>query len=80
MISSQSDIDKNLDMNIKTCQNAFQSYNQLLNEIKNALRTGNFNKNNLLIAMNNIDNIMAVNCLIVDKYYLKYSKIFKDDS
>ena len=69
---------KNLDTNIKTCQNAFQPYNHLLNEIKNSLRTGHFNRDNLVIRMTNIDDIVVVNCPIVDKYDTKYSKLFKD--
>ena len=69
---------KNLDMNIKTCQNAYQSYNHLLNEIKNSLRTGYFNRDNLVLTMANIDNIVVVNCPIVDKYDSKYNKHFKD--
>lgn len=35
---------KNLDMNIKSCQNTYQSYTHLLNEIKNSLRTGHFSR------------------------------------
>ena len=69
---------KNLDMNIKTCQNAYQSYNHLLNEIKNSLRTGYFNRDNLVLTMANIDNIVVVNCPIVDKYDSKYNNHFKD--
>ena len=65
-------------MNIKTCQNAYQSYNELLNEIKTSLRTGNFNRDNLALKMVNIDNIVVANCPIVDKYDTKYCKLFKD--
>ena len=66
---------KNLDMNIKSCQNAYQSYTHLLNEIKNSLRTGHFSRDNLTITMINIDNIVADNCPIVDKYYSIYSSV-----
>ena len=41
---------KNIDMNIKTCQNAYQSYNHLLNEIKTSLRTGHFKLVKLVIS------------------------------
>ena len=64
-------------MNIKTCQNAYQSYNELLNEIKTSLRTGHFNRDNLALTMANIDNIVVPNCPIVDKYDTKYNKLFK---
>ena len=69
---------KNLDMNIKTCQNSNQSYNELPNEIKTSLRSGHFNRNNLTLTMANIDNIVVANCPIADKYDKKYSKLFKD--
>ena len=67
---------KNLDMNIKTCQNAYQSYTHLLNKIKNSMRTGHFSRDNLTITITYIDNMVADNCPIVDKYYNKYDKIF----
>ena len=69
---------KNLDINIKTCQNAYQSYNELLNEIKTSLRTGHLNRDNLTLTMANIDNNVVANCPIVDKYNTKYHKLFKD--
>ena len=69
---------KNLDMNIKTCQNDYQSYNHFLNEIKNSLRTGYYSRDNLVLTMANIDSIVVVNCPIVDKYDSKYDKQFKD--
>ena len=68
---------KNLDINIKTCQNAYLSYNELLNEIKTCLRTGLLNRDNLILTMVKIDNIMVANCPIVDKYESKYHKLFK---
>ena len=64
-------------MNIKTCQNAYQSYTHLLNEIKNGTRTSHFSRDNLTLTMTNIDNMVADNCPIVDKYYAKYAKIFQ---
>ena len=68
---------KDLDINIKTCQNAYLSYNELLNEIKNSLRTGNFNRDNLTLTMTKIDNIAVSNCPIVDKFESKYHHIYK---
>ena len=68
---------KNIDMNIKSCQNAYQSYNHLLNEIKNCLRTGNLNRENPLLIMLNIDNISIDNCPpILDTFSNSYDKLF----
>ena len=68
---------KNLDINIKTCQNAYLSYNELLNEIKTSLRTGYLNRDILTLTMTKNDNIAVSNCPIVDKYETKYHKVFK---
>ena len=68
---------KNLEINIITCQNAYLSYNELLNDIKNSLRTGYLNRDNLTLTMVIIDNIAVSNSPIVDKYETEYHKVFK---
>ena len=65
---------KDLDLKIQNCQYAFQSYNHLLIMIKDAMRSGNFNKDTLINSMNNVDNYVADNSPIVDKYFKKYNE------
>ena len=67
---------KNLDMNIKSAQNAYQSYTHLLNEIKNSLRTGHFNRDNLTLKMTTLDDNIVDGTPPVDKYERNYNKIF----
>ena len=42
------------------------------------IRSGNYNPDTLFVTMNNIDNYVCDNSPIVDKYYIKYDKIFTD--
>ena len=67
---------QSLDMKIQNCTYAYQSYNHLLIQIKDALRSGDFNKEELFNSMNNVDNYVTDNSPIVDKYYKDYSKKF----
>ena len=44
--------------------------------IKDALRSGNFDKDELYKTMNNIDKYVTDNIPVIDKYFMKYNKKF----
>ena len=67
---------QSLDMKIQNCTYAYQSYNHLLIQIKDALRSGDFNRDELFNSMNNIDCYVTDNSPVIDKYLLKYNKSF----
>jgi len=67
---------KNIHLKIENCVYAYQSYQHLLNAIKDTMRGGNFKPSCLRITMNIIDNYVADNSPIVDKFSLKYDNIF----
>ena len=64
---------KNLDLKIQNCTYAYQSYQHLLNEIKDIMRSGDFNTPSICIRMKNIDDYVTDNSPIVDKYLIKYN-------
>jgi len=67
---------KDLDLKIQNCTYAYQSYQHLLNEIKNMMRSGNFNSSHIHNTMKNIDDNVTDNSPIVDKYLIKYDEKF----
>ena len=67
---------QNLDLKIQNCMYATQSYMHILHTIKFILRTGEFDLSNILITMKNTDDYISDNSPIVDKYMVKYDKIF----
>ena len=67
---------KNLDLKIQNCTYAYQSYQHLLNAIKDTMRSGDFEPSCLHITMNNVDNYVCENSPIVDKYLHKYNERF----
>ena len=67
---------KNLDLKIQNCIYAYQSYQHLLNAIKDTMRGGGFQPNSLHTMMNSIDNYVCDNSPIVDKFLQKYDAIF----
>ena len=67
---------KNLDLKIQNCIYAYQSYQHLLNSIKDTMRGGDFQQNVLHTMMNSIDNYVCDNSPIVDKFLQKYDTIF----
>ena len=67
---------KDLDLKIQDCAYAYQSYQHLLNEIKDIMRSGDFNPSCLYNNMSNIDNYVTDNSPIVDKYLQKYNDRF----
>ena len=66
---------KDLDLKIQNCTYAYQSYQHLLNTIKDMMRSGDFNKS-IYITMKNIDDYVTDNSPIVDKYLGKYDEKF----
>ena len=67
---------KNLDLKIQNCTYSHQSYQHLLNEIKDMMRSGNFNSSHIYNIMKNIDDYVTDNSPIVDKHLAKYDKTF----
>ena len=58
---------KNLDLKIQNCTYAYQSYQHLLNEIKNMIRSGNFNSSHIDNTMKNLDDYVTDNSPIVSQ-------------
>jgi len=67
-------IHKNLHFNIQNCTYAHQSYQHLINEIKDTMRSGNFNSSHIHNTVKNIDDYVTDHSPIVDKYLIKYDK------
>ena len=67
---------KNLDLKIQNCTYAYQSYQHLLNVIKDMMRGGDVNLSYIHITMRNIDDYVTDNSPIIDKYLLKYDEKF----
>ena len=67
---------KDLDLKIPNCTYAHQSYQHLLNEIKDIMRSGEFNSSHIYNTMKNIDDYVTDNSPIVDKYLIKYDEKF----
>ena len=66
---------KNLELKIKNCTYAYQSYQHLLIAIKDMMKVGNFQSKILHTMMNNIDNYVTDNSPIIDKFIQKYDGI-----
>ena len=66
---------QNLDLKIQNCTYAYQSYQHLLNSIKDMLRVGDFQES-IYLTMNNVDDVVTDLSPIVDRFYLKYDKNF----
>ena len=67
---------KNIDLKIHNCTYAYQSYEHLLNEIKDAFRSGEFQRNALITKMSSVDDYIVDITPVVDKYLLLYDKKF----
>ena len=67
---------KDLDLKIQNCIYTYQSYQHLLNQIKDIMRSGNFKSSHIYNTMKNIDDYVTDNSPIVDKYLLKYDEKF----
>ena len=68
---------KNVNENMNNCKYAYQSYQHLMIQIKTALRLGQYNSENLVNSIANLDNFFVDVCPLVDKYkkdyYIKYT-------
>ena len=67
---------KDLDLKIQNCTYAYQSYQHLLNEIKEIMRSGKFDSPHIYNTMKNIDDYVTDNSPVVDKYLVEYDKKF----
>ena len=67
---------KDLDLKIQNCTYAHQSYQHLPDEIKDIMRSGEFNPHHIYNTMKNIDDYVTDNSPIVDKYLVKYNETF----
>ena len=68
--------DKNYDMKIEQSKYAFQSYDHLLIEIKDTLRSGNFNESSLIHKMSGLDNYIVDNSPLIEKLLKEYNRYF----
>ena len=68
---------KNVNENMNNCKYAYQSYQHLMIRIKTALRLGQFNSQNLVNAISNLDNFIVDICPLVDKYKKDYYKKYQ---
>jgi len=59
---------KNVHNNIISCRYAYQSYQNLMIQIKTALRLGRYDRENLVNFNNNADNYIIDTCPVVDKF------------
>ena len=69
---------KNVNENMNNCKYAYQSYQHLMIQIKTALRLGQYNNQNLVNSIANLDNFFVDVCPLVDKYKKDYYKKYSD--
>ena len=69
---------KNVNENMNNCKYAYQSYQHLMIQIKTALRLGQYNIQNLVNSISNLDNFFVDICPLVDKYKKDYYKKYRD--
>ena len=62
---------KNVNENMNNCKYAYQSYGHLMTRIKTAMRLGQFNSQNLVNDISNLDNVFVDICPLVDDKYKK---------
>ena len=67
---------KDFDLKIQNCTYAYQSYQHLLNEIKDITRSGKLDSPHIYNTMKNIDDYVTDNSPIIDKYLTKYDEKF----
>ena len=71
---------KNVNENMNNCKYAYQSYQHLMIQIKTALRLGQYNIQNLVNSISNLDNFFVDICPLVDKYKKDNYKKYRDDT
>ena len=67
---------KDIENKVNQCRYAFQTYGHLLNEIKDILRSGEFNSQEFYNKMQHYDDFILDNAALVDKWVIKYKKMF----
>ena len=70
---------KNVNENMNNCKYAYQSYQHLMIQIKIALRLGQYNIQNLVNSISNLDNFFVDICPLVNKYKKDYYKKYRDE-
>ena len=65
-----------IDLKIQNCIYAYQSYEHLLNSIKNMMRSGDFNLSSIHGTMKSIDDFVSDTTPIIDRYLRKYDEKF----
>ena len=68
---------KNIEIRLYQCQYAFQTYGHLLNEIKEIMRNGHFDRDDLTNKLTQNDDFILDNSPIVDKWGDKYDKKYQ---
>ena len=66
---------QSLDLKIQNCTYAYQSYQHILIDLKDMLRSGDFEPS-FHTEMKNVDDFVTDVCPSVDKFLLKYNKKF----
>ena len=66
---------QSLDLKIQNCTYAYQSYQHILIDLKDMLRSGDFQPS-IHTEMKNVDDFVTDACPSVDKFLLKYNKKF----
>ena len=66
---------QNLDLKIQNCTYAYQSYQHILIDLKDMLRSGDFQPS-IHTEMKNVDDFVTDVCPTVDKFYAKYDEKF----
>ena len=64
---------QNLDLKIQNCTYAYQSYQHILIDLKDMLRSGDFQPS-IHTEMKNVDDFVTDVCPTVDKFYAKYDE------
>ena len=68
---------KKVEIKLYQCQYAFQTYGHLLNEIKEIMRSGHFDRDDLTNKLTQNDDFILDNSPIVDKWGNKYDKKYQ---
>ena len=68
---------KKVEIKLYQCQYAFQTYGHLLNEIKEIMRNGHFDRDDLTNKLTQNDDFILDNSPIVDKWGNKYDKKYQ---
>ena len=68
---------RNIEIKLYQCPYAFQTYGHLLNEIKEIMRNGHFDRDDLTNELTQNDDFILDNSPIVDKWGEKYDKKYQ---